>query len=82
MRKTLCASALVLALCGSTFAGDMGCPPIVISDPPSPLTTSQSSDVQLTDGSTGAGTPGDPTAGTDALAAFTLSVVNSVLALL
>lgn len=28
MRKTLCASALVLTLCGSALAGDIGNPPL------------------------------------------------------
>ena len=33
MRKTLRASALLLALCCPVFAGDMGCPPVVTPPP-------------------------------------------------
>lgn len=76
MRKTFCASALVLALCGSAFAGDMNCPPLLasvdINNPPlaseeisNPPNATQSSDEQTTDG----------------FAAGALGVVNNVLAL-
>ena len=60
MRKTICASILVLALCGSAFAGDAGCPPIAPDDagtPPlpagdisSPPSATQSSDDLTADG--------------------------------
>lgn len=84
MRKTLCASVLVLALCGSALAGDMGCPPIAPVNFPS---TSQSPALQTDDGSTdvGASTPtADMNAGGDAdgFSATALSIINSVLALL
>ena len=62
MRKTLCASVLVLTLGGSVLAGDAGCPPIAPGDmgtPPlaagdinSPPSLTQSSDEQ-TDRGTG-----------------------------
>jgi hypothetical protein len=77
MRKTFCASVLVLALCGSAFAGDIGCPPITApSDIETPLlaagdiecppSTTQSFDDQTADG----------------FAEAVLNVLNSVLALL
>ena len=76
MRKTLCASVLVLSLCGSAFAGDAGCPPAPapgdIPNPPlaagdinNPPNATQSSDDQTADGLTEAA----------------LNVLNSVLAL-
>lgn len=36
MRKTLCASVLMLALCGSAFAGDMSNPAAPQPPPPPP----------------------------------------------
>jgi hypothetical protein len=77
MRKTLYASVLVLALCGSALAGDinsppapiagdMGCPPLAAGDITNPPSATQSSDDQTADG----------------LAEAALSVLNSVLALL
>ena len=77
MRKTFCASVLVLALCSSAFAGDMSCPPVAapgdIPNPPlavgdmgCPPSAAQSPDGQATDG----------------LADAALNVINSVLALL
>jgi hypothetical protein len=77
MRKTLYASVLVLALCGSAFAGDIECPPIAapgdMGTPPlaagdinCPPSATQSPD-------------GQPT---DSLTETALSVINSVLALL
>jgi hypothetical protein len=89
MRKTLCASVLVLALCGSALAGDIECPPIVapggINNPPS---ASESFSVQTADGWIGTGAAA-PTAdgiihgdNADGLAAAALTVINSVLALL
>jgi hypothetical protein len=76
MRKTLCASALVLALCGSAFAGDMNCPPLLasgdIDNPPpaseeisNPPNATRSFDEQTADG----------------FAAGALGVINTVLAL-
>lgn len=61
MRKTLCVSALVLALCGSALAGDINSPPAPapgnIPTPPhaaadinNPPGTIQSSDDQTADG--------------------------------
>lgn len=49
MRKTLCASVLVLALCGSAFAGDIECPPIAPGDISSPPSAPQSSSNQIND---------------------------------
>jgi hypothetical protein len=77
MRKTFCASVLVLALCGSAFAGDAGCPPVAapgdITNPPlaagdinSPPSATQLSGDQTVDG----------------LAEAALTVLNSMLALL
>jgi hypothetical protein len=77
MRKTFCASVLVLALCGSAFAGDItnppapapgdiSCPPLAAGDITNPPGTIQSSDDQTTDGLTEAA----------------LAVLDSVLALL
>lgn len=76
MRKTLCASVLVLALCGSALAGEITNPPspanIDTSDPvlttgviPSPPGANLSSDDQTADG----------------LAEAALWVINSVLGL-
>lgn len=87
MRKTLCASVLVLSLCGSAFAGDMGTPPVASGDINSPPAASQSDGAQTTDGSTDTGASG-PTADmaadgeADSLAAAALSFLDSVLALL
>jgi hypothetical protein len=87
MLKTLCALVLVLALCGSAFAGDMGTPPIAPLNISSPPRASQLPAVQTVDGSTevGASAPtADMTAGGDAdgFATTALSVINSLLALL
>lgn len=82
MRKTLCASVLVLVLCGSAFAGDMGTPPIAPGDIPNPPSAPQTTD-GTTDTSAAAATAditSDDNAGD--LAAAALSVINSVLALL
>jgi hypothetical protein len=84
MRKSLCASVLALALCGSTLAGDMGTPPIAPGDIINPPKTSPANSVPTTDDLTDAGAP-DPTADVthnDDLAAIALSAINSVLALL
>jgi hypothetical protein len=75
MRKTLGVSVLILALCGSAFAGDIpnppapgdiGCPPLAAGDSNCPPSATQSSNDQTADG----------------LADAALSVINSVLALL
>ena len=76
MRKTLCASVLVLALCGSALAGDitnppapascgMSCPPPAGGEIPNPPGATLSSDDQTGDG----------------LAEAALFVINSVLGL-
>jgi hypothetical protein len=79
MRKTLYASVLVLALCGAALAGDISCPPIAPGDIPSPPSAAQPSGDQTNDGSTNTETP-DSTAAV--LAETTLTVINTVLALL
>jgi hypothetical protein len=77
MRKTLCASVLVLALCGSALAGE-------ITNPPSPATTSGTSYPVLAAGDISS-PPGvnlssdDQTA--DGLAEAALWVIDSVLGL-
>jgi hypothetical protein len=73
MRKTLCASVLVLALCGSALAGEITNPPSPANSDPvvaggdisSPPVANLSSDDQTADG----------------LAEAALWVVNSVLGL-
>ena len=87
MRKSLCASVLVLAFCGSAFAGDISCPPIAPGDIPNPPSAAQSSSDQTADGSigTGATTAADDSIihnTADSLAEAALIVLNSVLALL
>lgn len=86
MRKTLCASVLVLALCGSAFAGDINNPPIAPGDISCPPSASRSFGDQATDGSLDAGAT--PSAdgithdvNADSLTAAALTVLNSVLAL-
>ena len=76
MRKILCATTLVLALCGSAFAGDVNNPPLVDpNDTPNPLIEPQTSSEQTADGITHDDNE-------DGVAAAALSVLNSVLALL
>ena len=41
MRKTLCASVLMLALCGSAFAGDISNPSAPQPPPPSNMTAEE-----------------------------------------
>jgi hypothetical protein len=41
MRKTLCASVLMLALCGSAFAGDMSTPSVPQPPPPQNMTAEE-----------------------------------------
>lgn len=78
MRKTLCASVLLLSLCGSAFAGDAGCPPIAPGDISCPPSMSQPSADQTNDGPTNA----EADTAADDLAATTLSIINSMMALL
>lgn len=76
MRKNLCATILVLALCGSALAGDVSTPPLVRPDNvPKPLTVPQIYSEQTDDG-----VPQDDNA--DGVAAAAMSILNSVLALL
>ena len=74
MRKTICASVLVCALCVTTLAGD-------ILNPPAPVNFEDSSDTTLSSGEQTADgiTHGD---NEDGVAAAALSLLNSVLALL
>jgi len=86
MRKSLCVSVLVLALCGSAFAGDISNPPAPgdISNPPGPMLSTGDgdgggqSDAEAAPSADGA-VQGDEV---DGLTAAALSVLNSVLALL
>ena len=87
MRKTLCASVLVLMLCGSAVAGDISNPPIAPGDISNPPSASQSSSDQATDGWIGTG-EASPAADciihsddADSLTVAALTVLNSVLAL-
>jgi hypothetical protein len=87
MRKTLCASVLVLALCGSASAGDISCPPIAPGDISNPPSASQSSSNQTADGWVGTGEAAPADDGiilgddADSLTAAALTVLDSVLAL-
>jgi hypothetical protein len=84
MRKTLCTSVLVLALCGTTLAGDMSCPPIAPGEIPTPPSASQPSGEETSDNLIETGATAETTSGdnADGLAATALTVLNSVLALL
>ncbi len=88
MRKTLCASVLVLALCVSALAGDIECPPIAPGDISNPPSAAQSPGNQTADGSVGTGAPDAAADGiihgdnADSLAEAALTILNSVLALL
>ena len=83
MRKTICASVLLLALCGSALAGDMHSPPApaVVSNQPS---EPQTSGVQTTESwgedPAADGIIYDETA--DGIVAATLAAFSSVFALL
>ena len=80
MRKTICVSILVLALCGTTLAGEIECPPLVSSgDINNPPNASQSADAQIIV------TPSDAEASAttaDVLVETALNAISSVLALL
>ena len=84
MRKTLLASALLLALCGSALAGDINSPPITTSNPPS---TTKLSSTQTTRGSAATEPPDaapggiTPAYDTYLLAVVALRVFGGVLAL-
>jgi hypothetical protein len=79
MRKTICASVLVLALCGSALGGDINNPPIVDPDNTRSLPSApQTSDEQTADGQLGTG---ETATAADAVAAAALSVLDSMLAL-
>ena len=73
MRKLLCAFALMLALCGSTFAGDM-------SNPTAPQPPPQDTTVEetTTDGVT---QTGEADSFTDTLLSVLETALGSVLAL-
>ena len=88
MRKTLRASVIVLALCGSAFAGDINNPPIAPGDVPTPPVPSQPSGTQTVEGWIGTGTQDAASDGiihgdyADSLSEAALSALNGVLALL
>jgi hypothetical protein len=73
MRKTLCASVLMLALCGSAFAGDMSTPSA--PQPPPPNMTAED---PATDGVMQTGTADGFT---ETLLSVLESALESVLAL-
>lgn len=85
MRKTLSASVLVLALCGSAFAGDITNPPIAPNNIPAPPSVSRSTGEETGDGWGGTVAPADEgIARSDSagnLAAIALTILDSVLAL-
>ena len=85
MRKTLCASVLVLALCGSALAGDIHTPPHSAPlDSSSQPSETQTSDVQTT-ASWGEAPAADGIIygnSADDIVAATLAAFGSVLALL
>jgi hypothetical protein len=78
MRKTICASVLVWALCVSTLAGDILNPPAPVKFEDSPnatlLCVDQSADGRVGDETT------DPSA--DGFTAAALTLLDTVLALL
>jgi hypothetical protein len=76
MRKTIYASALVLALCGSALAGDMNSPPAPVSE--SIANTSLAAE-ESSPSTTAPEPTDDPPA--DLLVEAALTVLDSVLAL-
>ena len=78
MRKTICASVLVCALCVTTLAGDILNPPAPVTFEDSPDATLSSVD-QSADGLTGDETS-DPPA--DRIMEAALNLLDTVLALL
>ena len=89
MRKSLCALGLVLALCGSAFAGDIQTPPVLApGDIQSPPDASQTPSAQASDGWIDTGEAALSDDGiihgdeADGMTSAALSVLNSVLSLL
>jgi hypothetical protein len=78
MRKTICASVLVCALCVTTLAGDILNPPAPINIEDTPDATLSSVD-QSADGLNG-DENSDPSA--DGITAATLTLLDTLLALL
>jgi len=78
MRKTICASVLLCALCVQTLAGDVLNPPAPVKLENSPNATLSSVD-QSADGWTGVETS-DPSA--DGIMAAALTLLDTVLTLL
>ena len=78
MRKTICASVLLLALCVPTFAGDILNPPAPVKIESLPDATQPSGD-QSADGWTGDETS-DPSG--DAITTAALTLLDTMLALL
>ena len=74
MRKTLCASVLMLTLCGSAFAGDMSTPSAPQPPPPSNMTAEE----PATDGMT---QTGEADGFTETLLSVLETALESVLAL-
>ncbi|HEX7313853.1 MAG TPA: hypothetical protein VF297_08020 [Pyrinomonadaceae bacterium] len=74
MRKTLCASVLMLALCGSAFAGDMSNPSAPQPPPPQNVTVEETA----TDGVIQTGTADSFT---ETLLSVLETALESVLAL-
>ena len=74
MRKTLCASVLMLALCGSAVAGDMSTPSAPQPPPPSNMTAEET----VTDGGIQTGTADGFT---ETLLSVLETALESVLAL-
>lgn len=84
MRKTLLASVLLLALCGSALAGDINSPPLITSPPQNTIqsTGTQTSEVPV-ETETQDTTPDGTTPGDDALTLteVALRMFDGVLAL-
>ena len=79
MRKTICASVLVWALCVPTLAGDILNPPIAPGNVENSPDVTQPSGVQSADGWVGDETT-DPSA--DRITTAALTLLDTVLALL
>lgn len=86
MRKILCVAALVLALCGSAYAGDVSSPPLTDGGVSGTLNAPQTPGEQTADAWIGTGAPAadgiiqDDTA--DGITTAALTLLSSVLALL
>ena len=87
MRKTLCASVFVLALCCPVLAGDIQNPPLARGDDHSTTSESQLSGSQTTDGLSCTGEAAPAADGVinggeaDGFTAAALNVLSAVLAL-